>query len=139
MRYVYLIQCNEFYKIGIASDMARRLAELQIGNPYPLKVVAYFRFDNPGAIESRLHLRFHRNAHGGEWFKFDETEAKKVCDDLVQLGGRTDAAFCHTAARSEPKNSTSIRPFTTKKMKHKFRQFVPEIVPVGNRSEAQPA
>lgn len=34
MEYIYLIECKEHYKIGIASDVFSRLATLQTGNPF---------------------------------------------------------------------------------------------------------
>lgn len=87
MGFVYLVQCNEFYKIGVATNMLQRLAGLQTGNPYPLRVIAYYRIENPVEVEARLHFRFQKKSHGGEWFKFDEQDVKRVCEDLEQMGG----------------------------------------------------
>jgi hypothetical protein len=70
MENLYLIKCNEYYKIGIANDLQSRLASLQTGNPYPLVVEFCFQFPNAAIVEKVLHQRFANVRELGEWFKF---------------------------------------------------------------------
>ena len=42
MQYLYLIRCQQFYKIGVANDVQSRLAQLSTGNPFPLTVEAVY-------------------------------------------------------------------------------------------------
>lgn len=54
-------------KIGFATNVERRLNNLQIGNPREIKVVAAF----PGtlATEDRVHRLFFNDHLRGEWFQ----------------------------------------------------------------------
>lgn len=66
MENVYFIKCKQYVKIGHASDVSKRLSELQIGCPFPLKLMAVI----PG--DRRLERAFHEALHAwrvrGEWF-----------------------------------------------------------------------
>lgn len=56
-------------KIGRARHVGQRLANLQSGNPLPLKLLAAFFTDSPATEERALHRRFHEHRMTGEWFK----------------------------------------------------------------------
>ena len=65
--FIYFIGCNNGYiKIGFASDLKRRLSELQTGSPYKLEVIAVF----PGTTEheTKIHRKLKSVRHRGEWF-----------------------------------------------------------------------
>lgn len=51
MQYLYLIKCQQYYKIGVASDVESRLAQLSTDNPFPLKVEIVYKFDNADIVE----------------------------------------------------------------------------------------
>ena len=36
-KYVYIVRCGSYYKIGISNDPWSRVASMQTGNPYPLR------------------------------------------------------------------------------------------------------
>lgn len=85
MQYLYLVRCNEYYKIGIANDVDSRMAALQIGNPYPLALEACFGFPNAEIVERALHQKFSQNNVRGEWFILTGklvTEYKHLCSAL---------------------------------------------------------
>lgn len=66
----YLLACHEAtaVKIGLASDVKRRIFDLQAGNPYPLELLLYL----PINIEKKLHRKFkHLHMHR-EWFRLGE-------------------------------------------------------------------
>jgi len=72
--YVYFIQhdVDGPIKIGVAKDPARRLNELQIGNPYQLYLITKIDCCTSGnayALEKKLHWKFKRWNISGEWFK----------------------------------------------------------------------
>src|SRR5271157_1983387 len=93
MQYLYLIQCQQFLKIGVANDVEVRLAQLATGNPYPLHVVAAYGFENASAVETVLHQKFSHLRKFGEWFEFD-AEGVKECIRLIQdLGGRLPKSY----------------------------------------------
>lgn len=77
MQHVYLIKCQHLYKIGIANDVDRRMAELRTGNPFPLELVA--TCTNGGRFtETLLHERFAHRRVSGEWFALDNGEVAYV-------------------------------------------------------------
>jgi hypothetical protein len=87
MSYVYLIQSEGHYKIGIANDLRNRLAQLQTGNPNVLKVESCYEFPNAQAVETVLHQKYSSARTLGEWFKLSDwqlQEFDKICE---MLGG----------------------------------------------------
>lgn len=68
--FTYLVWArgSNFYKIGVATDPSRRLAELAVGCPFSLEFLAVI----PSRItsERELHERFAAYRERGEWFKF---------------------------------------------------------------------
>jgi hypothetical protein len=78
--YLYLIQCNQYTKIGITNDIDYRLRTLQTGNPYPLTVIDKFEFDEPGLVEYLLHKKYAYACVRGEWFCLSESEVDEVID-----------------------------------------------------------
>lgn len=79
---VYLVrgELTGLYKIGIANDVSRRLAELQSGSPDDLRLVS--KIDGGRAVEQQLHRRFAALRVRGEWFRLGvaELEAFRQAD-----------------------------------------------------------
>jgi hypothetical protein len=65
---IYLIQSGGTgpVKIGLTTNPAKRVAQLQTGNPMPLKLVAQIAGDR--SVEGHLHRAFGRFHLTGEWF-----------------------------------------------------------------------
>jgi hypothetical protein len=70
---VYFIQCGDGgpIKIGIAEDAEHRMAALQTGCPYKLRLLdtyrPYYGFD-ARLFEAQLHALFAPHRMDGEWF-----------------------------------------------------------------------
>lgn len=79
--YVYIVRCNEFYKVGIAHEIKARLSSLQIGNPYKVELMYAFRCNYPRQIEQAIHEMLEDNHIRGEWFELDT-------DALMDLMGK---------------------------------------------------
>jgi len=71
MQYLYLIRSEDYYKIGIASDVESRLAQLQTGNPIQLELVDCYSFNDAAPVEKVLHNKFSACRAVGEWFRLD--------------------------------------------------------------------
>ena len=101
--YIYLINCNDLYKIGIAADFETRLADLQTGNPYPLKMILNYQFKNPRAIETVLHDRFENVRVLGEWFRLTDPDIEQIRQVCELLNGRpyTESMIVSEADLSE--------------------------------------
>ena len=74
-RYVYFIKekigMYAPVKIGYATDVQRRLDDLQIGNSRTLEIVATIgpiTLEHAKAIEIGLHDKFRKHRIRGEWF-----------------------------------------------------------------------
>lgn len=82
MSSVYFIQADRGgpIKIGVAKDVEARLRDLQVGNPFELRVVG--QIPNAGqALERRLHSLLERHRIRGEWF-WPHPEVLHVADRL---------------------------------------------------------
>lgn len=87
MQYLYLIRCQQYYKIGVASDVQSRLAQLSTGNPFELEPVTVCGFDNASAVETVLHQRFASKRTRGEWFALDADDVTLIDKIIYLLGG----------------------------------------------------
>lgn len=85
MQYLYLIKCQQFYKIGIAADVSDRIRNLQTGNPFPLEVLATYGYDNVALVETVLHKRFANRRTRGEWFDFSDDDIETFKKECVYL------------------------------------------------------
>lgn len=66
MRFVYFIQAGRSIKIGLATNVKARMAELQTGNHEELQLLGFIPGDR--CLERQLHRRFSEFRIRGEWF-----------------------------------------------------------------------
>jgi hypothetical protein len=77
--YVYLFWMEGgFYKIGIASNVARRLKEFQ-HLPYEVRLIHSFHAENAEWAEVELHAKFADKRVRGEWFRLTPEDVEYVC------------------------------------------------------------
>ncbi len=88
MQYVYLIQADKYHKIGIAGDPQSRLAQLQTGNPYQLKIVSCYGFQDALIVEKSLHQAYSKFNVRNEWFLLHDDLISKFDDVCLLLGGK---------------------------------------------------
>jgi hypothetical protein len=69
----YLISDGILYKIGISSDLNKRLSTIKSSNPRA-EVIDFL----VGDYESYLHSLYEDNRESGEWFNFSKLEIKGV-------------------------------------------------------------
>lgn len=96
-RWVYLVgtQGARPVKIGVASTVEARIAELQTGSPLPLYLI--WKTRGGQSLERDLHQRFAPYRIHGEWFDFgDENPAAVVASAAVLMGYVTHAERAHT-------------------------------------------
>lgn len=87
MQYLYLIKCQEYYKIGVAVDVENRLAQLSTGNPYPLSVEVYYEFENADVVERVLHQKYKNCRVRGEWFDLSRGDISDIHAICLILDG----------------------------------------------------
>ena len=69
--HVYIIECGEYHKIGLAERPERRIKDLQVGNPTKLKLVHSVRYKtrrHARGVEQLMHIKLKANQKQGEWF-----------------------------------------------------------------------
>lgn len=76
--YVYLLKCQDYHKIGIATDVQKRISGMQTGSPYPIMLVASVEVDNPLALEKELHSMYSHRHHRREWFALTEEDVEAI-------------------------------------------------------------
>jgi hypothetical protein len=74
---IYAVKCGKWIKFGKADDVAKRMAGLQCGNPYKLKLLA--QADWADEEEGNIHEFLAPHRHKGEWFK-DCIASRKIVD-----------------------------------------------------------
>lgn len=68
-KFVYFVKSGHFVKIGTSKNFISRLSELQVGNPEKLKILG--RIFGDRTTEKKLHKRFAKHHHRGEWFRLE--------------------------------------------------------------------
>jgi hypothetical protein len=69
--YVYFIKAGDAIKVGIASDVTKRLINVQVGNPHKIDLLHSLDVSEEKArsIETIIHEIFKKTNLSGEWFQ----------------------------------------------------------------------
>ena len=83
---IYAVSCSTYIKIGIARNVTMRLRELQVGNPFLLRVVARHRIAHEAAANAEYlaHCALADRHHRGEWFEVTTAEARAAIRAAVR-------------------------------------------------------
>ena len=66
MQSLYLIKCQQYYKIGVTINIRDRMAQLATGNPFELDLKCLFEFEDANCVELALHQKFSRQRTRGD-------------------------------------------------------------------------
>lgn len=91
--YIYIITDGETYKVGISTDPAKRLDQLQTGSPKKLGIVETYKVPKEKVfkLEKECHKSLqYRFVKRGEWFMGATAFAvrllvEEVCDRYIVL------------------------------------------------------
>jgi len=102
--HVYIIASEvDIYKIGVTSNIKRRMYDLDCGSPYALTLVALAESEDAYAAERELHARYGRRRVSGEWFELDDAEVYDICEYLgVPAPRRYSIAWVNRHLRGGP-------------------------------------
>lgn len=78
---VYLIRAAQFYKIGITSDVKKRLKAIQTGCPIRCEYIGYIPTHEPEVLERELHRKFQQFKTSGEWFDLGDDHVRALVVD----------------------------------------------------------
>jgi hypothetical protein len=88
---VYVVRGGyKHVKIGISTNVQRRLAGIQTGCPFPVKLVGQWRTPHARKVEKQAHAALVRYRSSGEWFGLAESVATAVVDTLVKAYPRSN-------------------------------------------------
>ncbi|WP_454813831.1 GIY-YIG nuclease family protein [Labrys neptuniae] len=89
-RSVYVMQCAEYVKVGIAFDIAKRLGDLNSASPFEVACSYSIEVTEQDApwIELGVHLALKRYHHRGEWFICDVDAAISQVKIIAELAER---------------------------------------------------
>ena len=79
--YLYIIECQGFYKIGTTKMVYARLNNIKTCNPFPVNLITQFRFkdaESANTAETYLHKKFQALRERGEWFRLRATDVEWV-------------------------------------------------------------
>ena len=81
MQAVYMLRAGQSqYKIGVSSNVSKRVASLQTGNSNLVEVVTSKIVNDPYKVEQQIHKRLHamKTNGGKEWFALEPEEAIEI-------------------------------------------------------------
>ena len=91
--YVYLIESQGVYKIGITKQIKERVNRYTTENPFPVKLILSYKVENCLEKEEYLLSKFKdKNIHG-EWFKLSQADVKFIQEDLEAGYGKNRGLY----------------------------------------------
>lgn len=93
--WIYVIQCGEFVKVGMTTDVQARFNQLQNVIPYNLRLVMRRAVPHWGRLEFEkiVHASIAQHAHRGEWFRLTPDEAKQAVNTARAEMMRRERAY----------------------------------------------
>ena len=76
--YVYVLKAGPYYKIGVSSNVDKRIKQLSALPPFDLELVCLLQPDDMYTLERELHIRFAEKRKRGEWFTLDDTDVEWI-------------------------------------------------------------
>lgn len=94
-RWLYVMRSGDLVKIGIATDVERRLHNLRAGAPKGLHLMSKRELPALFAIQTEraIHRQLADKAHGREWFSITSSDALKLIDAGSKAAWRALDAF----------------------------------------------
>lgn len=74
---VYMLQVGQHFKIGMTTNLDKRLTQIKLQLPLPATLVHTIKAANPSQVESHWHRRFASLRLNGEWFALSPTEVNE--------------------------------------------------------------
>jgi hypothetical protein len=85
---VYLIRSGPRHKIGITTNLNRRIDQLKAQAPYPLEVVHTASGKRYAQMESQLHRAYEDCRVHGEWFELDPDQVAAVIESMNEWAAK---------------------------------------------------
>jgi hypothetical protein len=84
--YVYFIKSDFGYKIGMTSDIKKRLQTFSVKLPFAFSLHSYAQSNRYSELEKSLHLAISDKRINGEWFLINEDDWR-IIDFIIEKNG----------------------------------------------------
>jgi hypothetical protein len=84
-RFVYFIKVGEYYKIGRAANIKKRIKQLQTGSPHEIILVDYYDTGDAVAEEKRWHEKYKDKRMKGEFFNLSDRDIRDIKEEIKFL------------------------------------------------------
>lgn len=86
---VYIMYCKDLegrtiHKVGISSDVKKRINSMQSGNPFKIKVLKLFKTPNASKVEKLIHKELRESRLTGEWFYLESESQKEKLKNFIE-------------------------------------------------------
>lgn len=75
---IYILYSCGYYKIGITTNIDKRISDLQTGNPFLIQLVFFKIVNDASALESKLHKKYKNKNVLGEWFWLNNEDIQDI-------------------------------------------------------------
>lgn len=86
--YVYFLESEYGFKIGMSIDIKRRIKELSVKLPFPVSLHSYCKLDNYKELEKSLHELMSNKQINGEWFHISESDWELIDSEIAKYNTR---------------------------------------------------
>lgn len=90
--YIYLLNAEQYYKIGRTKDTDKRARQLAIQLPFIAPLISEWPVDDYVAAEKFIHRSLAHMRANGEWFDFGDTDLDDVIRTVSHLISEFEAA-----------------------------------------------
>lgn len=97
--YIYILQSEAYYKVGISRNHPnRRRQQLQTGNPNIIRLVKYYKRKDYKSLEQKIHKKLSKYRVNGEWFKCQLDDITNLIERKLFMGEVIKYVFWMTFA-----------------------------------------
>lgn len=75
---IYILYSCGYYKIGITSNIQKRINTLQTGNPFLIQLVFFKIVNGANTLENELHKKYKNKNVLGEWFWLNNEDVQDI-------------------------------------------------------------
>ena len=77
-RFIYIMKCDKYYKIGYASNMYERFTQYKVHNPLDVTMICNIKTPRFKEFEDWIFSNYSDKLHRGEWYHLND-------DDLLTI------------------------------------------------------
>lgn len=91
--YLYALRCEQFVKVGVTLDLARRVSEVKAVNPFPVhaEMCRALKRSYMFVVEKEIHRILRAYHHDGEWFTASQREVRRATAKALREAQRVAA------------------------------------------------